>query len=269
MASYDRLVQYTRARHLTQPPTARSEDADIARERAAEPAAAAPRQRKTRWDVREGRRRPVADQHRDIIDLTEQTPPGSPVTIAGTAAAASANSSASGRSPSPRASSGGFPRQRLRESDSAKEPRCFITTDSSRRSRPSGRSSPGRRSSRSPEQHRRRLGRRQTSSSRSRSRNPTRLPATAKELDGRRSCEADQRRARFSTDVSCAGQGSMPPVGRDVRRLQHSNPAAREHDLAAAELRRLRERALQGMPSAQPQASLMHEPSGDDRWEME
>jgi len=262
-------VQYTRARHLTQPPTANDGHANTAGERAAEPGAAASRLRETRWDVRERRRRPDADPGRDVIDLTEQSQPGSPVSIVADAPVASTSSSASGRSSSPQPGSLAALRQRPREADSADKPERSERLDADRSRRRSSRSSPSRRRGTSPDQHRRRRKRRRSARRRSRSRTPTRLPAEGTVLHGRRSSEAEQRKARSSTDVRRADQASRPPVGRDVGRFEHDDAAVHEHDLAAAELRRLRQRALQGTPSARPEANPMHGPGDDDRWAME
>ena len=272
VATYDRLVQYTRARHLTQPlPSDGDADAGTACRGVAETGASAPRQRASRWDMRERRRRSPVDPCRDVIDLTEQTPPRSPVTTAEDAAAASTSPSASGRSSSPPPDSRDGLRQRLHESDSADEPRRSSKSDVDQQQRRSNRGSRPSHRRRSPDRHRgRRSRRRFLSQSRSRSRSPVRSRNEETAAHGRRSSKAEQRRARSSTDASCADGPSGPPIGRDAGRLQHNYVAVHEHDLAAAELRRLRQRALQGMPSAhaQPEASLMHGPSDDDRWEM-
>ena len=242
------------------------------------------RRRATQWDVMERPRRAGGRQSPECIDLTEQTPPPrTPVGSDVDRVTDSADTDTGMRSAAPGHESLRASHQRLSGSDSADELRHYSRSgvtgrsrrhrSSSSRSRSPGRRRKWRRSSRSREYR----SRRQSSQSIDRRCSGYRAGS------GRRDSSADhQRSASAAVDgtMTQAQSGERPqgvlghercpdsrqPQGRAAAQ-QHRAVAV--HNLAATELRRLREQALVALSGIQSSAISAQDADGEDRWVME
>ena len=276
MATYDRLVQYTRAEHLTHLPDASAAAATDSSRRPAEggdscrTSGVAGRHRETRWDVKE-RARPEP-RSTVYIDLTEQTPPPQILSDSGSEQAAAALHS-DAVMPSMPTDVDSMRGSRLRASGAAgtDQPRHDSRNDADERSsrrNTSSRSQSHRRKRRhdgdSPVRRSRHWDsqRRSESCSRSRAGSP------------RRDRSSGRRRSTQLCVVQHGTQQLAKSIEGQHRLLRPDSAQQRQragavHELAATELRLLRSRALLAMPGAQLGAGSAEHADLDDRWAME